>query len=338
MNLNSAPKVSILTPFKNTEKYISECLDSILDQGFSNWELIIIDDHSTDKSKEIVHSYSNKEKRIKLFTNIGKGIIPALQLAYSKATGDLITRMDSDDIMTPNKLEWMVNALKKNGKGYLAVGQVNYFSSKGISDGYDRYEKWLNTLTLEGRNYEEIYKECVIPSPCWMAYREDFEKCDAFYPNRYPEDYDLTFRFYEYDLKVIPCNEILHLWRDYPTRTSRTHEHYAQNYFLDIKLHYFLKLNFDKDRPLSIWGAGFKGKYLAKSLVEREIDFNWICDNPKKIGRKIYGVELMPFEKLKELDDPQSIISVANELAQEEIRSYLHSNGMKNMIDYFFFC
>lgn len=246
--------------------------------------------------------------------------------------------MDSDDIMTENKLEVMVNQLEIHGKNHVALGLVKYFSHVGISDGYAKYEAWINRLTTNGTNYSEIYKECVIASPCWMLHREDLIACDAFNPNRYPEDYDLTFRFYEHGFKCIPNTELLHYWRDYSTRTSRTHEHYAQNYFLGIKLHYFLKLDYDYTRPITIWGAGFKGKAIAKSLVEQNIPFYWICDNPKKIGKDIYGQQLLPFENLKTIKNPQTIVTVANETEQQHITKYFKKLNMKPMTDYFFFC
>jgi Glycosyltransferases, probably involved in cell wall biogenesis len=331
-------KVSIVIPFKNTAHYLPECLDSILGQSYSNWEVLAVDDYSTDHSFEVLSQYAAKDSRIKVLKNKGEGIIPALQTAYAKSNGTFIARMDSDDIMKPQRLQHMVKALEENGKGHIAVGQVKYFSDRGISNGYERYEKWLNRLTSEGTNFDEIYKECVIPSPCWMVHREDFERCDGFEPMRYPEDYDLAFRFYEGGLKILPCNEILHLWRDYDTRTSRTHEHYAQNYFLDIKLHYFLKLNRDKNRPLVVWGAGFKGKAIAKGLQRRGINFIWLCDNPKKIGKKIYRKELMHFNVLKSLNNPQSIITVANGKEQKEIKNHLKSLNQEPIIDYFFFC
>ncbi|MBS9463649.1 glycosyltransferase [Flagellimonas sp. 389] len=330
--------VSILIPFKNTAHFLTECLDSIINQSYQNWEVLAIDDHSEDTSMNLVTSYNEHDERIKVFKNTGKGIIPALQTAYSKSSGTFITRMDSDDIMKPNRIKTMVNSLIETGEGHIAVGQVSYFSDRGISNGYERYEIWLNQLTAKGTNYTEIYKECVIPSPCWMAFRNDLDSCGAFEPDRYPEDYDLTFRFYENDLKIIPCNEVLHLWRDYDSRTSRTSEHYAQNYFLDIKLHYFLKLDYDFARPLVIWGAGFKGKNIAKKLLEQGIEFVWLCDNPKKINKKIYDQELSHFSILEKLPKPQSIITVANEEAQKEIKRYLNGLNQTPMEDYFFFC
>jgi glycosyltransferase involved in cell wall biosynthesis len=332
------PLISILIPFKNTAKFLPECIQSITNQTYTNWELIIVDDNSTDISFSIVEGFSNIDSRIKLFKNNGNGIIDALQLALNKSIGELITRMDSDDIMFPNKLEVLSTNLIKYGKGHLAVGKVKYFSKNGIGDGYAKYEQWLNRLTQTGSNFTEIYKECVIPSPCWMTYKDDLLACDGFNPNRYPEDYDLAFRFYKNNLKCIPCDNMLHYWRDYEIRTSRTHEHYAENHFIALKLHYFLELNYIKEKSLTIWGAGNKGKVLAKALVKKEIPFNWICDNPNKIGRDIYGQELKPFQYLEDIQNPQSIITVANVNSQNQIKTYLKKQNMTPMKDYFFFC
>ena len=334
----SEPLVSILTPFKNVSEYIEDCLDSILKQTYTNWELLIVDDHSNDDSYELVKAFAKKDQRIKLLTNNGNGIIDALRLAFNNAKGTYITRMDSDDIMADHKLETMVNQLKSRGKKHIALGLVKYFSKNGISDGYAKYETWLNTLTKRGSNYSEIYKECVIASPCWMIHRDDLIACNAFNPNRYPEDYDLTFRFYEHGFTCIPSKTLLHFWRDYSTRTSRTHEHYAQNYFLDIKLHYFLKLDYNPSRPLTLWGAGYKAKVIAKSLIDYNIEFYWICNNDNKIGHKIYGVTLLPFKNLGKIENPQTIVTVANTIEQKKIVSYFDKLNMQAVKDYFFFC
>jgi hypothetical protein len=215
---------------------------------------------------------------------------------------------------------------------------VRYFSELGISNGYLKYQSWINDLTERGSNYNEIYKECVIPSPNWMIHREDLDRAGAFDFDLYPEDYDLTFRFYEQGYVCIPSDKVLHLWRDYGERTSRTDDRYSMEAMLDMKLLYFLKLDYDNSRPLAVWGAGKKGKQIARALLKEGIPFYWICDNPKKIGREIYGKTLMPFESMKDLDNNQSIISVANANDQAEIRNYLDSVKMRPMKDYFFFC
>ena len=339
LNTNmQTPLISILIPFKNTESYLSDCLNSIVQQTYSNWELLIVDDGSTDESYALVQTYANKDARICLLRNEGSGIIEALRTAYKQAKGRFVTRMDSDDVMALNKLEQMQKSLVTFGEGYLALGQVRYFSDTGIGNGYKRYETWLNTLTSQGTNFDEIYKECVIPSPCWMVYKTDFERCGGFTANRYPEDYDLAFRFFQQGLKCIPSNEILHHWRDYPVRTSRVDTHYAENSFLELKIHYFLKLSHDKEKKIIIWGAGTKGKKVAQILIDKNTSFDWVCDNPKKIGKDIYNTLLKPFESLTEIKNYQCIVTVANREEQLEIEQYFKSHKKTPMKDYFFFC
>lgn len=330
--------ISILVPFKNTESFLVECLDSILQQTYTNWELLIVDDGSTDSSYQIVKNYAVKDDRIHLLSNDGSGIIEALRTGYKQAKGRFLTRMDSDDIMALNKLEKMQQSLVTHGEGHLALGKVRYFSNAGIGDGYKRYETWLNNLTSQGTNFNEIYKECVIPSPCWMLYKTDFDHCGGFTPNTYPEDYDLAFRFYKQGLKCIPSNEILHHWRDYTVRASRVDTHYAENSFLELKVHYFLELSRVKEKTIIIWGAGSKGKKVAQLLIKKNTPFEWVCDNPKKIGKDIYNQTLKPFEYLSTIENYQSIITVANHDAQLEIEHYLKNNKKTNMNDYFFFC
>lgn len=330
--------VSIVIPFKNTENYLEDCLNSIVQQSYTNFEVFLIDDGSTDKSGTIVNSYANTDNRINVYNNTGTGIIKALQLAYSKSKGTFITRMDSDDIMNPNRLAVMVNSLLEYGPGHIAVGQVEYFSEAGVNDGYAKYEKWLNALTAKGSNFSEIYKECVIPSPCWMVFKTDFDLCGGFNSDTYPEDYDLAFRFYEQKLKCIPCDKTLHQWRDYSTRTSRTSEHYAENYFLDLKLDYFVKLDYKKMNDLVVLGAGKKGKKIAQKLVDKNINFSWICNNKKKIGKHIYNVEMHDYSALKKMLNPQIIVTVANEEDQLFIRTYLNKLDKVHTLETYFFC
>jgi glycosyltransferase involved in cell wall biosynthesis len=330
--------ISILMPVKNTGSFLAECLQSIIEQSYHHWELIAINDHSTDNSLDILQAYAQKDQRIRVLNNEGKGIIQALRLAYQHSKGVLITRMDADDKMTKQKLEQMSKVLQQNGVGHLAIGQVAYFSATTLGNGYLKYQDWLNALSKTGNNFTEIYKECVIPSPCWMLYRADLDRCGAFQPNRYPEDYDLCFRFYQNQLKVIPSPLVLHHWRDYPNRTSRTDEHYADNRFLQLKLDYFLKLDYNTDHTLVLWGAGKKGKSLARQLIAKQQPFIWICNNERKIGKSIYEQILQPIESIHQLKKSQFLIAVAGDAPQKEILDYLTQKKWVQGADYFFFC
>ncbi len=331
------PLVSILMPVKNAESYLADCLNSILDQSYQNWELIAVDDQSTDRSRSILKEYSSKDKRIQLMENQGSGIISALRTAYALSNGALIHRMDADDLMPKNKVNLLVSKSIRSGKGAVVTGKVAYFAEGGVSDGYKKYEQWLNSMVDEKNHWDQIYKECVIASPAWMIHREDLDKCGAFEMNRYPEDYDLVFRFYEKGLKVETVDEVIHEWRDHSERTSRNNEHYQANSFFALKLHYFLKLDRNNQRPLLVWGAGPKGKRLARMLKEQQIAFKWISNNPNKHGKEIYGQLMRSFKELIELENPQVIITVAQRNAKKEIVSFLEKIGLKEKEDFWFF-
>jgi glycosyltransferase involved in cell wall biosynthesis len=333
------PDISILMSFYNAVPFLRECLDSALAQSETSWEFILVNNHSTDSGPAIAREYSLKDPRFRVFENEGKGIIPALRTAYAQARGRLITRMDADDIMAGNKLSALRKELERQGPGHLATGLVSYFSHEGpVGNGYTRYAAWLNKLTSLGENFRDIYRECVIPSPCWMAYREDLDRSGAFSADVYPEDYDLCFRFYRAGLKVASVREVLHHWRDYSSRTSRNDPRYANPFYFDLKLPWFCKLEYEKDHELVLWGGGGKGKTIAKWLNQNQYPFRWVVGNSSKQGQTIYGRKIEPASIIEDLDNPLVIIAVSMPAVQEKMRAFLNGIGLSRGKHYFFFC
>ena len=323
---------------RDTAPYLEECLDSILLQTYENWELIAVNDHSIDRTREILDAYASKDSRIKVLDSKREKLIPALKEGYKHVTGDLINRMDSDDRMPKDKLESLVVEWKKYGKGTVIAGGTKHFVDEGeVGGGFLRYEQWLNEVAKNGTHYEEIYRECVIPSHCWMIHREDFDKVGGFEPEVYPEDYDLCFRFYKAKLKVVGLDKVLHFWRDRMERISRTWEEYKDVRYFSLKLHYFLEIDHELSRPLVLWGAGKNGKDMAKLLLERGVNFHWICDNENKIGRDVYGIIMESIELIPKLENPQIMITVASPKDKVLIREQLISWGKAPVEDFWFF-
>ena len=321
-------KISIIMPVKDTAKYLPACLDSILGQSILNWELIAVNDHSRDDSLEILSSYAQKDERIRLFNDAEPSLLPTLRHGFSKATGALIHRMDSDDIMPSDKLELMLDAWNKSGGNCVITGGTKHFSdSETVGDGFKRYDAWLCSVAQLNSHAEEMYRECVIPSNCWMVHRKDFIGVGGFNRDVFPEDYDLCFRFYKGGLKIVGLDSVLHYWRDRPDRISRNWECYRDNRFFELKTHYFFELERDRTKPLVLWGAGKNGKDLMKHLLKYEVPSNWVCDNKDKIGKDIYGIRMDSYTRIEQLDDPQIIIAVAAPKGQLEIKKLL--NGLK---------
>ena len=332
-------KISVLMSFYNAEPFLAECLQSIIEQTETDWELIAVNNFATDESEATLRAFAERDPRIRLFHNREEGIIQALRLALARSSGQLITRMDADDIMPPRKFELMKSALQKHGPGHLVTGLVRYFTHEGeVGGGFLRYADWLNRLTRHSVNFSEIYRECVIPSPAWMCYREDLLAAGAFKPAIYPEDYDLCFRFYRQGLQVVGLPELLHHWRDYPSRTSRTDERYADQLFFHLKTPWFLELDRDTDRPLVLWGAGAKGKALARHLQEAGAEFHWITGNPRKQGKHIYAQLLQPESLLEELTNPQILVAVTAPEAIKNIEEQMEGEGKMKGRDVFYFC
>jgi len=316
------PEVSILMPVKNAEPFLDECIQSIRQQSFVNWELIAVDDHSDDQSSAILSDYSDRDNRVKTIKNKGDGIIDALCTAYDTSKGSFITRMDADDVMLSNKIQLLLEPIKDSPLS-LSIGHVEYFSQVNLGNGYQKYAAWLNSTTEAFLTFERIYRECTVPSPCWMTSRMIMEKCGAFREDRYPEDYDLAFRFKKIGTKLCPVNHIVHRWRDHPNRTSRTDQKYADNQFTPLKVFHFIKQDYSPAKPLVLWGAGRKGKQIAKSLLAHQLEFIWITNNPKKIGHDIYDIRIVDWKNLENAHPSQVIISISSESFDESISAFM---------------
>jgi GT2 family glycosyltransferase len=237
--------------------------------------------------------------------------------------------------MPIDKLEKMMEVIHPKS---LVTGMVDYFSDDfDLGDGYKNYTEWINNAMSSGDLWRGIYKECPVPSSGWLIHRKDFESIGAFNSALIPEDYDLSFRLYQSDitLKIVP--QVIHYWRDSLGRTSRTQSQYFPKNYVDLKVHYFLKIDRDRSIPLLLWGAGNKGKKVARALIESGEKFIWVTDNSAKYGVNIYNQILVPREDV-ELKNYQQIIAISSPKDQIEVQSNLDSLGLTNQINYFWFC
>lgn len=130
--MSPSPTISVVMPVYNGEKYLREAIDSIINQTFGDFEFLIINDGSTDKSDEIIRSYN--DSRIVYLQNDGnKGLVFTLNYGISKAKGEFIARMDADDISAPTRFENQVKALEANpdigicGTWAKIIGSANVF-------------------------------------------------------------------------------------------------------------------------------------------------------------------------------------------------------------------
>lgn len=325
-------------PVKNAELFLHQTIDSILNQSFTDWELLAVDDHSTDNSLGVLNDFASKDPRIQTFQNQLSGIVPALELAYSKSKGAFITRMDADDLMPHMKLELLVGKIAAVDELSVCTGLVKYFSDDELKDGYIKYENWLNGVILGNRFLEERFKECVVPSPCWMMSRTGLDKIGGICSGDYPEDYELCLRMLDAGVKVLHVPEVIHHWRDHGQRASRNDPHYSDNLFSDIKIEYFIKEAKREGLKVQLFGAGRKGKQIAKKLIDLGQAFTWISSNENKIGHNIYGKIIRDSESIDQNGIHKIIVAISGPEDQKLIKHQFEKMALIVQKDYYFFC
>jgi glycosyltransferase involved in cell wall biosynthesis len=293
--------ISIILPFRNAAPWIAETISSIRAQDFADWELICINDHSEDESAAIAHSIA--DERITLLENAGKGIMPALQTGLTHAQGEFITRMDADDIMPSGRLSLLYEQISQSPGKTIATGKVSYFSEAEVSEGYRKYEAWLNERIDNHDHYDHIYRECVIASPNWITRKADLIEHKIFDALIYPEDYHMTFLWKEKGFAIKGIPEVTLHWREHPLRTSRNSDVYDQASFFALKLREFVRQ--DMKGSLAILGAGTKGKLCASFLEEQCVEFQLYDLEPKRYDGANYSVK-----STEELQEDQALIAV----------------------------
>ncbi len=323
---NDTPLVSVLMPVFNGAEWLVECIDSIKQQSYTKWELIMVNDFSTDHSAELMNRIAQNDKRIKAIDNRDKGIIPALTLAFNHSKGAFITRMDVDDLMPPDKLNQFVAAMEM-GKKMVVTGKVHYFSTNAVSEGYMRYEKWLNERVVQDDFYAQLYRECIVASPNWMVERGCFEGDILLSTLNYPEDYDLVFRWYKAGYRIKGINELTHLWREHGKRTSRNSAIYQQQRFFELKTNWFIQNEMATTTKVQLIGVGKKGKQVAKLLIKQQVDFTWFDVAAQRYNQPVLGKTIQP------IDDLTATLTVLtnwplNGGAQLAVRQFLVDKGL----------
>jgi len=155
------PLISIVIPLYNTEKYIRDCIDSVLKQDYSNIELIVINDGSTDGSQRIVTEIIEKDSRVKLYNIANDGVSNARNVGIDSAIGEYIIFIDADDYISPDYISYMYDLAKKSKSDFIMSSK--YFrdeNDRQIDKEEERFEVWTNEVCTEYLLYPKITVGC----------------------------------------------------------------------------------------------------------------------------------------------------------------------------------
>ncbi len=218
---NRSPRITVLMSVFNGEPYISESVRSILNQTFTDFEFLIIDDGSTDGTSKILERFSENDSRIRVLRQNNQGLIASLNLGLSLARGQFIARMDADDISLPRRLFEQVIYLEANPSIGLVGGQVAVIDESGSSHALKR----LKFPTSARAARKKLHFGSPVAHPACM-FRTRLAKSSGGYRSYFThcEDYDLWLRISEKTETSNLKNTVL-LYRVHDTNTSVMKRH-----------------------------------------------------------------------------------------------------------------
>lgn len=218
----TSPRVSVLMPVYNGERFLREAVESILNQTFTDFEFIIVDDGSTDGTKAILDSYTDP-RIVRLEHSTNQGLVAALNRGLHAARGEYVARQDADDISDPERIEKQVCHLDRNSTiGILGTHVIHvdeqglelprpYASSEKVYPSHPYIVHW------------KLFFECPIAHPTVVLRRVLFERLAGYDPQfTHAEDYELWLRAsMSTDISNIP--EMLTKLRSHPHQVTHVH-------------------------------------------------------------------------------------------------------------------
>ncbi|WP_321347635.1 glycosyltransferase family 2 protein [uncultured Draconibacterium sp.] len=289
------PEVSVILPFFNAKLTLQRAIESILKQTFTNFELLLVNNNSTDKSDEIAGQAAQNDSRIVLLNEKVRGVANAMNCGLKNARGRFIARMDADDVAQLKRLEKQYNFLEKNASIDFVGSEVEYIPHIPETAGFRRFVNWANSFHRPEEIGLKQFIEIPVINPTIFFRRELFEKYGGCRDGNFPEDYEMQLRYLSRGAEMAKLPDKLLTWHDYSTRLTRTDERYSTEAFFQTKALYFKKWS-EKNNPFHpviwIWGAGRKTRQRSAFLREQGLKIEGFIDIKKSKADSVFYKDL----------------------------------------------
>ncbi len=288
-------RVSILMPCRDAAEHIEAAITSVREQTFTDFEVVAVDDGSVDETFAHLYTWAQKDSRVRVLQTRGRGLVPALATGLAAARGEIVARMDADDIAETTRLQKQVALMDAHPRIAACGTRVQYFPDEAVRHGARRYQAWINRLVSHDDIARDIFVECPIAHPSLMIRRHVLLGVGGYRDLGWPEDYDLILRVWAAGYRMAKVPETLLRWREYPHRASRTDHRYADHEFRRLKISFLQHTLLAGERHAVVWGAGPIGKTFARELAAAGTPIAAFVDlDPNKIGQQIHGAPVIP--------------------------------------------
>ncbi len=319
-------------PFRNAAATLPGCLETILAQTLQDWELVAVNDHSRDGSRELVADLAARDRRVRLLDNRGRGLVDALNQGLMACRAPLVARMDADDLMTPERLAAQVDHLARHPELSLVAGCVEAFPEDQLQKGFREYLRWQNSCRTPEAIAREIYVESPFAHPSVCYRRAAVLAAGGYRLGPFPEDYDLWLRLHHAGHRMAKLPQVVLRWRDHPRRLSRTDPRCARTAFDRLRAHYLARdpRLLARREDFVVWGAGRKTRRRFDHLAFQGFRPRaWVDIDPRKIGNLVDGVPVVDSRWLATAGRPFVLTYVTNHGAREEILAELITLGYR---------
>ncbi len=312
-------KISVIVPIYNADKYLSRCIDSILMQSYKNIEIILVNDGSTDKCKDICEEYINKDDRIVFIDKENSGVSDARNKGIEIATGKYVMFVDADDILTKNACEILYNEIENKNADYITSNYIN-MTQDGIL--YDKpildINKYTNCkLTFENKYVSSILMTCIVAN---KIFRLSFlnENNIRFEKGMIAEDSIFSNLCFIKSKNVYYINDVIYCYRQRNVDKKSISTDCSLNYFNNISKSYKLIYeNFRINNRLDYYKL-FYAKTLTYIMYKFIDATNLIYEEKKEVLNELgWFFELS--KKLKIYPYNETLLLLLEHILNEEI-------------------
>ncbi len=321
--------ISVVLPCFNAEATLAPCLDSLLAQTWTDFEIVAVDDGSTDKSLHVLRSFADRDARVRVFERPHGGVVRAMNFGLDQCRGEYVARMDSDDVCLPERLALQKAHLDRHPRIGLVGGLVRFGGDPQAGKGYGAYVDWTNSLVSEEDIRLARFVESPFANPSIMFRKELVSRHGAFYDGPFPEDYEFILRWLSAGVRMDKVPREVLIWNDPPTRLSRTDSRYAVDAFYRVKSGYLARwLAARGVNRVAVVGAGRVTRRRALMLEEHGIAITrWLDVDPDKIGHVVNGRPVCAWNGAAGADTEFVLSFVGNRGAGQRISRELTQRG-----------
>ena len=324
-------------PVYNGAATLDEALDSVVAQTMSDYEIVVVNDGSTDATATLLAA--RQDPRMRLLSSSHVGLLQALNLGLAACRAPFVARLDADDVCRPQRLERQVSLMQQQPDVGVCGTQVEAFPAGDVATGFDIYVQWQNALLTHNDICREIFIESPIAHPSAMLRRHEMVALGGYQERGWAEDYDLWLRYHAAGRHFAKVAEPLVRWREHGARATRTDSRYSVENFLRAKAHYLSCGPLNSRDGLLVWGAGQTGRRLSKHLSRAGHQPDVFIDiAPKRIGSTLRGVPIVGTEQLmscwQSYNRPLLLAAVASRGARALLREHLAHIGLEEGDDY----